>query len=253
MSHVRGKRGHAHNSGGGGRDFARPPVSAGLLVDFDPTFAVTKDGSNLVTAWGSRVGGYSLSAAGAARPTWTAGAINGRPAMTFDGVGNYLEEAVALGAILDGSQTYSAYWIARADDVAGNFRSMLAIGNTADSTQLWYHYLAQITGVDNISRRAPNVTNAGIAVATGSPFDFCAVYDGAVNSTWVNGAVSVNAAANASAPTGCDRFGIGVHIAGASRVQLWNGLIGRVVVYLGAHDTTTRVATSAWLRSRFGL
>ena len=69
-----------------GRDILRNWWSA----DDHGTARMTDDGAGLISSWTDRIAGLAVTAVTAARPTYGATALAGRPALTFDGVANCL-------------------------------------------------------------------------------------------------------------------------------------------------------------------
>jgi hypothetical protein len=70
---------------------------------------ITKDGSDLVSAWNDKsLNGYDLSASGTARPTWTDNQLNKRAVLDFDGTANTFALPSALYAISNGANTIFA-------------------------------------------------------------------------------------------------------------------------------------------------
>jgi hypothetical protein len=70
-------------------------VTANLVARYRADQGVTKDGANAVSAWADISGnGRTLSqGTGANQPTWTAAAVGGKPAITFDGINDFLGPA----------------------------------------------------------------------------------------------------------------------------------------------------------------
>lgn len=63
--------------------------------DADNAASITKDGSNRVARWDSRVGSYFMQQTGAdsLKPIWTDGEVGGKPAIICDGVDDFLTGA----------------------------------------------------------------------------------------------------------------------------------------------------------------
>lgn len=103
---------------------------------------VTKDESDVVSAWDSAEGNsYSFAQATADnRPTWVANAINGRPAIQFDGTDDLLfisqgimdsSEGLVIVVIKLTDATTLQYFLAQADDTDPS--ELMAIGKREDS------------------------------------------------------------------------------------------------------------------------
>ncbi len=222
------------------------PPSVNLLADFDATTGVTLSTTN-VTAWTDRASGYVVSQVVEGRYP-TVDSINGRAALVFDGTDDNLTGATALAGLIDQSAPYTAYFLGQ---LSGNLSSPRAMFGASNSGTAYAYHFHQNT--DGYGRGSASVTNNGTQTpGTTNPFDYTAVYTGSNISTWVNGVASLSAAANTVAPV-CDLFSIGCLIYGGGIQQPWNGLIGRILIYSVAHDSTTRGAISAGLRTLYGL
>ena len=65
-----------------GAGFSPADVS-GLILWLDASEGITKDGSNLVSAWADQSGSGNNLSAGGNKPTWTDSELNGLPAVVF--------------------------------------------------------------------------------------------------------------------------------------------------------------------------
>ncbi len=225
--------------------YAVLPVTTGLLADWDASAGVTLGTG--VSSWVDRTGTYTLSqATGGAQPSVST--LNGRTALSFDGVDDVLSGAAGLAAAIDESAPYTVYVVAKLNNNA-NFYTMFACSN--NSNNYLYHLARNVDGFDLANRGDPTATSSIGASSLGTTaYDYCAAYTGSAYSTWINGSASVVASANTRAPV-CTVTSIGGLMLG-SAIQLFPGLIGRVLVYNGSH-TTERATISAFLRAQFGL
>jgi hypothetical protein len=88
-----------------------PALLPGLSLWIDATNAssITKDGSDLVSAWNDLSGNARhFSASGTAKPLWEASKLNGNPGITFDGSNDYMETA-ASGTVLSSAAASYIY------------------------------------------------------------------------------------------------------------------------------------------------
>ncbi|HEX6244816.1 MAG TPA: hypothetical protein VFZ61_28045, partial [Polyangiales bacterium] len=69
---------------------------------------------------------------------------------------------------------------------------------------------------------------------------------------WVNGTININAAGAASSVTAIASLSYGSGRYGGATSQPMGGSLGRVLLFAGAHNTATRQATEAWLRTYYG-
>lgn len=63
----------------------------GLIHNWRSDLGITKDGSDLVSAWDDQVGSINFSqGTGTNQPLWVDAVVNGHPVIKFDGVDNFL-------------------------------------------------------------------------------------------------------------------------------------------------------------------
>ncbi|MDZ4743737.1 MAG: LamG-like jellyroll fold domain-containing protein, partial [Verrucomicrobiota bacterium] len=67
-------------------------ASGNVMLWLKADAGITKDGNNLVSQWAdSSASAMNGSASGSAQPTWVADAFNGKPALRFDGINDFLQ------------------------------------------------------------------------------------------------------------------------------------------------------------------
>ena len=86
------------------------PIDTGLRLWLDAGARVTKDGANLVSAWGdgSGVSNDASQAAQAKQPVWIDNAINGRPVLRFDGQNDQL-----VATLSPGTDSFTVFVVAK--------------------------------------------------------------------------------------------------------------------------------------------
>lgn len=149
----------ATNLAGGGGSIFQQVLGANLLFEF----AASDLTATPVSSWASRNGNGTLTAAGAARPTWANNSFNSGPGVTFDGVANDMR-ATLVSAVLSGQRPY-VWWVAQWPSAAG---TQIA-GVIADALPLNVSYLEMYTGAGTYqSARKPSdgaeTVNSTVAV-----------------------------------------------------------------------------------------
>lgn len=89
---------------------------------------ITKDGSNLVSAWTDKSGNSRdlAQATGTNQPTWTASVLNGFPAIDFDGTDNYM---ISTTNLLTG--TSGEVWMVVVSDAVSSTLTAFSASDTA--------------------------------------------------------------------------------------------------------------------------
>jgi hypothetical protein len=106
----------------------------------DANYGITKDTSNRVAAWASRVGSVSFTqSTDGNKPVWTVNSINGLPALVFDGTGAVMTSTATLGNLITNAAS-TIYFVARATkkatnsilmyDTQGQYHSSMGTTNT---------------------------------------------------------------------------------------------------------------------------
>ncbi|MDD5707722.1 MAG: autotransporter-associated beta strand repeat-containing protein, partial [Kiritimatiellae bacterium] len=223
------------------------PVTNNLLAWFDAADAstITKDGGNLVSAWASK-GSYtgSATASGSARPVFVTGAVNGRPAIRFDGTLQGLTNAGILTAANFANSNASLFvvWTPNNDT---DYDVLCTDGN---SSQYWrwagggYGYWALFR-----SARWPTLTTPTngthmfrlVTSSTGSPYVYRIWVDGAfVDLPWTAGPAEW-------------RFMPDLRIGyGRTDIRL-NGTMSEVLIYNSALSDTDRATVEAYLNNKW--
>ncbi len=223
-----------------------PPVTTGLLADFDASTGVV--GTSAVSSWTSREGVVLTQANGAQQPS--TGTLNGYPAISFANTAGQHLAGATLATALDGADTFTVYHIGQLATLAGGNKTPWGSSNTND--QYNYALFQGTNGNDGLVRGDPTQT---ATLSTSSPgtavYDHVASYDGANATTYINGAAAASGA-NARAPT-CTMFSVGTLLLSGTTSQTYQGVIGRLLVFNTVHDASQRLAVRTWLRARFGL
>lgn len=112
---------------------AYPAEGLRLWVDATELSTITKDGSDLVSAWASRYGSASFTSSGADRPTYQATGMDGNPAIDF--TGSDVMNADSLASLFSGDDTpMAAFMVCEMDALQNN--DLLVWGNSTDADSL---------------------------------------------------------------------------------------------------------------------
>lgn len=176
---------------------------------------------------------HATQGAGAAQPTYVTSAINGRPALSFDG-GDYLLNATAV------TGTMTVYTVVSSSSQSG--RSILD-GRTA-GTRL---ALGGNTATQIFAFGTALTVKSSASVASASIVD--AVFNGASSVLGHNGS-------EATGDTGTSGLSTGYHLGLRQdfiAATYWLGQIGEVIVAAGAHDAAMRATVRRYLGSRYAI
>lgn len=99
------------------------------------TLAGTSDGAP-VGSWAGKKGLYTATAAGAARPTYTANVGDGRAGLTFDGVDDSLIFAMTHGNLWGSDGNYEAWFVVKAPAPVGSVINSLAVSTGAQNINM---------------------------------------------------------------------------------------------------------------------
>ena len=148
------------NSGGAFSPLSLTPLS---WWDNGATY-MAADGSQ----WTDRMGLYNLTAAGTARPTFTAGAQNGLPSFTHDGTTDSL--AGAKMTEIDNAPAYSIWMVGKRSvfsyDDNGSTTERLNYLHNSDN--LMYGIVAKVAGVSYGTYAQTNVFNYSVLIFDGT-------------------------------------------------------------------------------------
>ncbi len=159
------------------------------------------DQSATIAAWRDVVAGDVLAAAGAARPSYNATGCGNRPAIDFDGVGEYL--SIAGSSAYDLGAACTIYAVFAASGTASN-ASVCARYSTVAADALWwlqYHAGADTNdGAFAISETGTNTTRFA-ATATSVDLSIGTAVD--LFGTWSGTEVGLVALGTAATPAAC--------------------------------------------------
>lgn len=226
-----------------------PVPTSGLELWLRGDYGVTADAAGKVTSWA--VEGSSLKAGAkdpAEWPALVARAINGKPAVRFDGDHNMLEVPMSIDAAASPELTVVAVWSSA----------------TADKTSQRKLYGADDGGYDRaagIDNRAADGSNYTVFAGSGGVigiFTFTANtpnvtienYANKKLNTWVNGAVA-KANIDAEYDPMPDHFFIGG--TGHTYTEPWQGDLAEILVYKRTLTDDERKKVEDYLGAKYGM
>lgn len=210
----------------------------------------TLAGSN-VAAWRDLVTGYSAAqATGGNQPAFSVTGLNGRPAVVFDGVDDYLEGG-AIPAGFPGGANAGEVW-ALASNAAlpadTTIRNIVGYGgvNAGEARNI----SREVVGGVNRARVA--ISGSGTNETT---IDFSGahvvrgIFTGAAMSVQIDGAAGTPLAGAQNTQTTRTRIGAAPS---AAVGNYWNGQIAIILVTMSLSDSQA-AQTLSWLKSRSGI
>lgn len=227
-------------AGGTLRALAGPPVSSPVIwFDANDTSTLTTNGSGLVDAWTSK-GTYSgsASAGGAARPAFTANALNGRSVIRFSDAQTLTNVGALTAANFASSNgTIFAVWSINAD---GNYN---VVDISANGEWWCYGY----GGCYPKMFRSARIESAFSTMPVNGTHLFSAVSSGTDNTyrIWLDGTQKVN-----TTPL----WGLGTTLRlgeNSDKTAQLNGDIAEVLIYNTALSDSERQSVEAYLNYKW--
>lgn len=247
------------SGGRGGGSLPFVPISVGdarLWLRAD--LGITLNDAD-VSGWADQSGeGNDLSQGTAAdQPVYNASDAdyNGRPSVEADGVSEYL---LGSGSTLvsAASGTDTPWTVILAGHVEDTDATMaLYSWGTSTGANGWHYVGSQTAGEVTASRRADdtvgNVNQSG-STAVNAACVFSTVFTGTAVSTYVNGTVDIDGAAQDVGAVSCDQFALFAR-ARSTPSFFATGTIAEVVVYAGALSDADRTTVENYMAARYGL
>lgn len=210
------------------------------LADGDPTVTETNAGSS---------GGSITQGTASKRGTWKSSALNGRPAIRFDGTDDCYAGSAAQAAI---AGPYTLFVACNPSSVAAASRFLLELGQAASNNINFYLYFN--AGV--IETGYHDGTNfkgfQGLSVTAGTAYVITARFTGAVLDTWRNGTSSGTPFSTATTPTtaGTQTLNVGSDRAGTN---VFAGDIAEVLIYNRSVVDAERRSIERYLATQYGV
>jgi len=172
---------------------------------------------------------------------------NNKRVLSFTG-GRYMGGLCSLAASFAGVATFTAVSLG-SRSVGGSAIIRWSFGDSSGVDNRVTE-LSSSGNLDNRNRAvaAGNTSNLGAALANGDVRVFSTTYNATSYSTWMDGVLSINAAANTRSPTALDELWFGAQRAAGVITSFWRGMGGPIAICSGVLGTTDRQA----LESSFG-
>lgn len=231
------------------------PVTTGLALWLDATQGVATSGST-VTGWTDQSGNGHDGSYATGAPQLVPGAINGLPAISFNGNGDYF--ALAGGQVLS-SDSFTIFAVAVDTGTSDEPREIYSNWDFGNS------WPSQFLGTDfgdagsRTLRFTDGLSAANALAAPGSPFVTYGVYTGGVNADiYLDGAIVGSNPQNSDPadvlnPNGQRDITTPSFIGrqGGFAGEYWQGYIAEVLVYDGALSPEDQAAVAAYLQTKW--
>jgi hypothetical protein len=220
-----------------------PAGVSGLRLHLKADTGVTLDGSSKVSTWAdqSGLGNDATQSTAASRPGVTASAINGLPAIQFDGSNDFL----TFGNFMSGATAGEAFIVLKSDEESsgGTSRGLWRLSSAGGS---YYPY----PGTSAISEDFGSSTFAIL----GDPLPALTAYNlynvNSASGSWVirlNGSRLHTSTANTVA------FHTAPYLGRSAGTSAWYGGIAEMLVYNRVLTASEREAVGAYLATRYAL
>lgn len=229
-----------------------PPVIGGCKLWLDATKGVTKDGSNLVSQWNDQSGNgnHATQGTGANQPTWTDSAINGLPAISFDGTADYLSANGVAATFAGDDKPFTLMMAFKKTTNAGSdvLFSFANSGSATPSCQLYTDASADF-GIYRRDDASGSATQAAGAPDTTTTV-LSGVFSGTTISCWINGSNIINAASLNTGTAAFNTCTIGANVS-TTTTNYANMQVCEVALFDSALGTTDRQTIEAYLTAKW--
>jgi hypothetical protein len=231
------------------------PFTTGLKLWLDATTGVTTSGST-VTGWADQSGNAHDGSHTTGSPQLIGGAINGLPAINFDGAADYF--ALAGGAVLS-SDSFTIFAIATDTGPSAGYRNIYSNWDAGNSWSSVFLGTADGTSPARSGRITDGLYAADAIGDPTTPFISWGVYQGGVNAEMFIDGSSVgseaqnNLPADISNPNGQRDVSTPSFIGqqGSFPGEYWQGLIGEILVYEGALTVEQQAEVYGYLQAKW--
>lgn len=231
-----------------------PRSITGCQLWLDASDTSTLTGSSPVTSWRNKIvpsNNTPVFATSAGSPSISATAINGKPAMYFNG-SSYFTGAIS-GA---NTTTITVFIVGSLISPFGGFSGLLCFGNPS---QLDYDNVGSlpITMYNDQFKiyGARNSSSQPTPILANVPFLYVLQYDGAFINTWLNGTQQTDPSINiaSSGTFTYTNYSVAARAGTITGQYLWSGYFGEILVYQSAVNTTDRQRIEGYLGWKWGI
>lgn len=228
-----------------GTDPRLPPTIPNLVLWLDASQITGVPEGSAVSAWNdaSGQGHHAIQLLLQNRPTYRSAALNGRPALRFDGSNDYLRIA---GSIVSGTQARTVLFVAR-PDVVGN-KGIVDLGNGATPGAgflITPEYGVRVNGGSRLWLPSASTQEAQIGVV-----QFVGTTTTGV-SLWINGTLRSPTSTIAAAIQTSGSGSVGTWTAGPVGSNNFDGDIAEIIVYSRALSADERQGVQQYLDTKY--
>jgi hypothetical protein len=222
-----------------------PPITSGLQLWFSSATLTGADGS-AVTQWtdGSGNGRNLTSFDPSQSATLRVNAVNGQPALEFDGSTSLMK---TYGSTFTIAQPDTYFIVYKSLDVAGGNHEAYIFDSTSSAVR-------QLLGLGPFGNTE---MYADIDIEGPTPYPFpsyqiwSGTYQGSSSTLWKNGAKIATAPAGNSGLSG---FTVGALSTSAQYGYLYShSLVAEILLYSGSMTDADRATVTSWLNTKYGL
>ena len=231
------------------------PFTTGLKLWLDATTGVTTSGST-VTAWVDQSGNSHDGSYATGAPQLVGGAINGLPAINFNGAGDHFD--LAGGAVLS-SDSFTIFAVTTDTGPSAGYRNIYSNWDAGNSWSSVFLGTADGTSPARSGRVTDGLYATDAIGDPSAPFISWGVYQGGVNAEmFIDGNLvgsegQNNLPADAGNPNGQRDVSTPSFIGqqGSFAGEYWQGLIGEVLVYEGALTADEQAEVYGYLYAKW--
>ena len=229
-----------------------PSSIAGCQLWLDATDTSSLTGSSPVTAWKNKIipaNNIPVVATAAGSPSISATAINGNPAMYFNG-SSYFTGAISAAS----STTITIFMVGSLISPFATFSGLLCFGN---SSQLDYDNAGSlVTSMYGGESKIYGYRNGDaqvVPVTANVPFILVLQHDGTYVNTWLNGTTQTSANIASSGTFTYTNYSVACRAGTITGQYIWSGYFGEILVYQSSLTSTQRTTVEAYLAQKWGL
>lgn len=236
---------------------AEPDQIAGLNLWLAADRITGVADSGAVSSWTdlSPAGNNATQGTGSAQPTYRTGAngLGGRPAVVFDGTGDWLA-ANGLATVFSGTDKPLSVIVVMDTTAYDDDPTCLWSAGNSGTTTPYQNLDFRTTPSYRVGKRDDGNTGADTAQGTPNtnPTIVSYVHTGVAVSLFANGATVINAAASNVGATTLNRFTLGAFGRTAAE-DFYNGRIAEVCAYDAAISTANRQRLERYLARKYGI
>jgi len=229
-----------------------PSSIAGCQLWLDATDTTSLTGSSPVTAWKNKIipaNNIPVFATNGGSPSISETAINGKPAMYFNG-SSYFTGAISAAS----STTITIFIVGSQISPFATFSGLLCFGN---SSQLDYDNVGSLAitmyGSDSKIYGYRNGDAQVVPVTANVPFLYVLQHDGTYVNTWFNGTQQTSVNIASSGTFTYTNYSVACRAGTITGQYIWSGYFGEILVYQSSLTSTQRQSVESYLAQKWAL